>query len=220
MQYVRALKETGCKWFLYENNYSIHQNIKDFISEQLGVRPVTIDSALVSAQTRKRCYWTNIPGVAQPKDKHITVKDITEDGGLGIHGDKSQCMLSVYYKLVLWNSLERRQRTMVAVPFNPAIHIKKFVVQGGKITLESHSQKGEVRANTYKIDVPDGEYFIRKFSPIEAERLQTLPDDYTRYGIDKYGKKIELSGMQRYKTIGNGWTVDVIAHILKRLTLI
>lgn len=219
MQYVRALKESGCKYFLYENNYSIHQNIKDFISEQLGVQPITIDSSLLSAQTRKRCYWTNIPGVIQPTDKHITVKDITEDGGYGIHGDKSQCMLSVYYKLVLWNSLERRQRTMVAVPFDPSnkSHIKKFVVKDGKITLESHTQNGDVRVNTYNIDVPDGEYFIRKFSPVEAERLQTLPDNYTLYGMNENNKVTRISDMQRYKTIGNGWTVDVIAHILKGL---
>ena len=76
MQYVRALKESGCRWFLYENNYSIHPNIKAFISEQLGVEPIMINSALVSAQTRKRCYWTNIPGVEQPQDLGIVVDDI------------------------------------------------------------------------------------------------------------------------------------------------
>lgn len=81
MAYVKALRESGCKWFLYENNYSIHQNIKDFISEQLGVRPVMINSALVSAQQRKRCYWTNIPNVTQPEDKGILLEDILETRG-------------------------------------------------------------------------------------------------------------------------------------------
>ena len=81
MQYVRALKESECKWFLYENNYSIHQNIKDFISEQLGVQPIMINSALLSAQNRKRCYWTNIPGVVQPEDKGLVIQDIIEGGG-------------------------------------------------------------------------------------------------------------------------------------------
>lgn len=80
MEYVRALRESGCKYFLYENNNSIHQNIKDFISEQLGVKPIMINSALVSAQQRKRCYWTNIPNVSQPADKGILLKDILESG--------------------------------------------------------------------------------------------------------------------------------------------
>lgn len=80
MHYVRALKESKCKWFLYENNYSIHKDIKAFISSQLGVEPIMINSALVSGQQRKRCYWTNIPNVSPPfQDKGILVKDILED---------------------------------------------------------------------------------------------------------------------------------------------
>lgn len=69
MQYVRALKESGCRYFLYENNYSIHKDIKAEISRQLGVEPIMFNSALVSAQSRKRCYWTNIPNVTQPDDR-------------------------------------------------------------------------------------------------------------------------------------------------------
>ena len=59
----------------------------------------------------------------------------------------------------------------------------------------------------YKIDLPDGDYIVRKLTPIECERLQTLPDNYTNY----------VSNTQRYKSIGNGWTVDVIAHIFKNI---
>lgn len=116
MQYVRALKESGCRWFLYENNYSIHQNIKDFISAQLGVQPIMINSALVSAQNRKRCYWTNIPGVCQPEDKGILLEDVIIGGGYGIHGKKSKCLTASYNGAVIWNSLERHQRTMIAEP--------------------------------------------------------------------------------------------------------
>lgn len=78
MQYKRALEESVCKYFLYENNYSIHQNIKNFISDNLGVQPIIINSALLSAQNRKRCYWTNIPGVKIPEDKHIMLNDIID----------------------------------------------------------------------------------------------------------------------------------------------
>lgn len=94
MQYIRALNESDCKWFLYENNYSIHKNIKEFISKQLGVEPIVINSALVSAQNRRRCYWTNIPEVCQPKDKGILLKDIIMSGA--VDRDKSLCLTSRY----------------------------------------------------------------------------------------------------------------------------
>ena len=81
MQYVRALRESGIPYFLYENNYSIHRNIKAFISEKLGVAPIVINSSLLSAQNRKRCYWTNIEGVEQPEDKGLVAEDIIDGGG-------------------------------------------------------------------------------------------------------------------------------------------
>lgn len=211
MQYVRALKESGCKYFLYENNYSIHQNIKNFISDQLGVKPTMINSALVSAQQRKRCYWTNIPNVKQPEDKGILLKDILESGIP--YQDKSHCMTSSYNGAVLWNRLERHQRSMVAEPIRIG-HIGKggqgqriYSVRGKSVTLSANGGGQGARTGLYKIDLPDGEYLIRKLTPIEAERLQTLPDNYTE----------SISNTQRYKCIGNGWTVDVIAHILKNL---
>lgn len=259
MQYVRALHESGAKYFLYENNYSIHKDIKAFISEQLGVQPIMINSALVSAQQRKRCYWTNIPNVTQPKDKGILLKDILE-GAVGWQ-DKSYCMTSSYNGAVLWNILERGQRTMVAepvpsvdtdVPVNPMpdgksrtlkaqyshTSIANFVrddnlaasgaatpirignigkttgqanrvysVRGKSVCLQSQAGGSGAKTGLYKIDLPDGDYIIRKPTPVEAERLQTLPDNYTE----------GISNSQRYKCIGNGWTVDVIAHILSFL---
>lgn len=212
MQYVRALHESGCKYFLYENNYSIHKDIKAFISQQLGVEPIMINSALVSAQQRKRCYWTNIPNVTQPEDKGIVLKDILE--GAVSWQDKAYCMTSSYNGAVLWNTLERGQRTMVAEPIRLG-HIGKttgqanrvYSVRGKSVCLQSQAGGGGAKTGLYKIDLPDGEYTIRKLTPIEAERLQTLPDNYTE----------GISNSQRYKCIGNGWTVDVIAHILSFL---
>ncbi len=118
LEYVRALKESECRYFLYENNNSIHQNIKDFISAQLGVKPIMINSALVSAQQRKRCYWTNIPGVTQPTDRGILLKDILESG-LSWQ-DKSYCMTASYDGAVFWNTLQRSQRSMIAEPVGVA----------------------------------------------------------------------------------------------------
>lgn len=242
MEYVRALRESECKYFLYENNYSIHQNIKDEISKHLGVQPIMINSALVSGQNRKRCYWTNIPNVTQPDDLGIMLADVLENAVPW--QDKSYCMTSTYNGAVLYNTLERKQRTMVAIPINtvdgkshtiPATYYKAgtnlflsfgaensrqkiavpigtargqgqriYSVRGKSVTLSANGGGQGAKTGLYKIDLPDGDYVIRKLTPVEAERLQTLPDNYTA----------GISNSQRYKCIGNGWTVDVIVHIL------
>ncbi len=250
MQYVRALEESECRYFLYENNFSIHQNIKDEISKYLGVQPIMINSALLSAQNRKRCYWTNIPVTSFPADKGILLKDVLESGVPW--QDKSYCMTSSYNGAVLYNTLERKQRTMIAEPIGAAqrgryvdenkteqhIEIRKdnksncvttvqkdtlvctpvrvgqygkggqgqriYSVRGKSVTLSANGGGQGAKTGLYKIDLPDGDYIIRKLTPVEAERLQTLPDNYTA----------GISNTQRYKCIGNGWTVDVIAHIL------
>lgn len=224
-EYVRALEESGCKYFLYENNYSVHQNIKDEISKELGVKPIMINSALVSAQNRKRCYWTNIPFSSFPADKGILLKDVLESGLPW--QDKSYCMTSSYNGAVLYNTLERKQRTMVAVPVGAAqrgryvdgkiteqhIEVREdgksnclttvqkdslictpvrvghygkggqgqriYSVRGKSVTLSANGGGQGAKTGLYKIDLPDGDYIIRKLTPIEAERLQTLPDNYT-----------------------------------------
>ena len=208
MEYVHALRESDCKYFLYENNNSIHQNIKDFISEHLGVHPIMINSALLSAQQRKRCYWTNIPGVCQPKDKGILLKDILESGISW--QDKSYCMTASYNGAVFWNTIQRSQRSMtepirVGQYGNGGQGQRIYSVRGKSVTLSANGGGQGAKTGLYKIDLPDGDYIIRKLTPVEAERLQTLPDNYTE----------GISNTQRYKCIGNGWTVDVIAHILK-----
>ncbi len=211
MEYVRALNESECRYFLYENNYSIHQNIKDEISEKLGVQPIMINSALVSAQQRKRCYWTNLPDITQPEDKEILLNDIL-DNAIGWN-DKSYCMTASYAKAVLHNSLKRNQRTMVAVPVRIGEYGKGgqgqriYSVYGKSVTLSANGGGQGAKTGLYKIDLPDGDYIIRKLTPVEAERLQTLPDNYTA----------GISNTQRYKCIGNAWTIDIIAHILKKL---
>ena len=211
MEFVRALQESECRYFLYENNNSIHQNIKDFISEQLCVQPIMINSALVSAQQRKRCYWTNIPGICQPENEAILLKDILESGISW--QDKSYCMTASYDRAVFWNTMQRSQRSMIAEPIrigqygNGGQGQRICSVREKSVTLSANGGGQGAKTGLYKIDLPDGDYIIRKLTPVEAERLQTLPDNYTE-GISK---------TQRYKCIGNGWTVDVIAHILKGL---
>lgn len=83
-----------------------------------------------------------------------------------------------------------------------------YSVRGKSVCLQSQAGGSGAKTGLYKVDLPDGDYVIRKLTPLEAERLQTLPDGYTDKGV---------SDSQRYKCIGNGWTVDVIAHILRGL---
>lgn len=254
MQYVRTLKESRCRYFLYENNYSIHKNIKAFISDQLGVEPIMINSALVSAQQRRRCYWTNIPNVTQPEDKGILLADVLQNDipwqdkscctqPLRIHEATKRGYVDVHsgecVDLSFLNSKTRRGRHMkdkcnclttsneyfqylckkekTAEPVTKPIRIGQYgkggqgqriySVHGKSITLSALGGGQGAKTGLYKIDLPDGDYIIRKLTPIEAERLQTLPDNYTA----------GISNTQRYKCIGNGWAVDVIAHILSGL---
>lgn len=196
MQYKRALTESGCKYFLYENNSSIHQDIQDEISNQLGVKPIEINSSLLSAQQRKRLYWTNIPNVSVPKDKGITVESILD--GAAVEND--------LYAVTTFNDKE------VTVYCNTPVRIgtigkggqgeRIYSIKGKSVNLTANGGGRGAKTGLYLIgDI------VRKLSPIEAERLQTLPDNYT---------KAVTSG-NRYKGIGNGWTVDVITHILSHI---
>ena len=190
-QYVRAFKESGCKYFIYENNYSMSDGIKNEITKYLGVEPIMINSSLLSAQTRKRYYWTNIPGVQMPQDKGILLKDIIESGK--VDRDKSLCIARRYA------GFNGSQSYLCRRYFG-----KSF----GQAVFE-----GDIEA--IKTQWKENPYFesddknIRQMTLKECERLQTLPDGYT----DVEG----VSTQMKYEAIGNGWTVDVIAHILSYL---
>ena len=166
-EYVRLLKELKPKYFLLEN-VRMKQESMDVITEALGVEPIEINSALVSAQNRKRLYWTNIP-FDMPEDKGIVLDDILEDGF--VDRNKSHCLDANYFKggnLKSYFEKNRRQLVFTSTETN-----KKF----------------------------------RKLTPIECERLQTVPDNYTA----------GVSNTQRYKMLGNGWTVDIISQIFEGL---
>lgn len=116
MHFVRAVKETDCKYFLYENNYSIHKDIKAFISDQLGVEPIMINSALVSAQQRKRCYWTNIPNVEQPADRGILLKDVL----ISADREKSRCIITSSGRTTTRKYFKKKQGQMAVEPVSVA----------------------------------------------------------------------------------------------------
>jgi DNA (cytosine-5)-methyltransferase 3A len=220
MQYVRAVRESEAKYFLYENNFGIHKDIQREISKQLGVEPIMINSALVSAQNRKRLYWTNIPGVAQPNDLGILLKDVVLDHeytiGAAMRGrydengkvrqqieirkdSKSNALTTVQKDCLLVN---RCYQVGTAQEIRGNDSIKRVYSTEGKAPTLTTMQGGHREP---KIAIDDVEW--RKLTPLECERLQTVPDTYTE----------GVSNTQRYKMLGNGWTVDVIAHIFKGL---
>ena len=188
--------------FLYENNKSAAQPIKDAIYSALGggkdplVRLTYINSALVSAQNRERFYVTNFGDIEQPEDRGILLCDVLESGEDLSCRKKSYVLTSTYAGAVPRNTLERSQRTMVAEPVDRESCCNSiYSVKNGLITINDKQ---------YPVKLADGYYFIRKLTPLECERLQTMPDGYTA----------AVSTSQRYKALGNGWTAEVIIHIL------
>lgn len=170
----------------------MEQKWADVISEELCVKPIMINSALVCAAERKRLYWTNIPGIEQPKDKGIILKDIV-------------CLPEEvpekywYKKPFTYNGDDCKVQATLEV--NSQRHTKEVYNLNSKCNTLLCVQGGYQEKKVFQ----DGR--CRKLMPIEYERLQTLPDNYTD----------GVSDSRRYTAIGNGWTVDVIAHIFTYL---
>lgn len=284
-EFVRLLKECKPKFFFLEN-VRMKKEYQDVISSYLGVEPVLLNSALVSAQNRQRLYWTNIPGYTPPEDRGILLKDIVHEHCLTDLLDTSDLVLTNSgTKRALTNKRSRAFRiedgksgALLAnqckqstdslfyigtlaeyiVPFDKTLQILDKEVARGKVgyfrkdsqanrvyyihdkavTLCGDAGGGAAKMGQYlfgcitpdRVDkrqngqrFNDGtkfytltaqdrhgiliEGYIRKLTPIECERLQTLPDNYT----------IGVSNSQRYKMLGNGWTVAAVKEFFKHL---
>lgn len=194
-EYVRILKELKPKYFILENVASMPKEAKQTITETLwDIEPVMINASLVSAQNRKRLFWVGKladkrhighwdsadyekVNISQPHDEGILLKDILED-----NANESY---SVYNT---WGVASRTRNG------------KKQIEHNG---LEKANAMTSVQTDSM-VDVGN---VIRKFTPIECERLQSLPDNYTE----------GISNTQRYKTLGNGFNCAVIKHIIKSI---
>tara|TARA_X000001382_G_scaffold46418_2_gene31382 strand:+ start:2599 stop:3444 length:846 start_codon:yes stop_codon:yes gene_type:complete len=186
-EFVDLIDRCKPKYFLLEN-VRMKKEFLDIITEYLEVEPILINSSLVSAQNRQRYYWTNIPNVGPPED---TCSDMLQD------------ILEPRPSRKYLAGQQLRDNYQGGNQLNPnyksqANRIHDINKKAPTIMAGSHGY-----ANGYINQ--DGE--IRKLTPIECERLQTLPDNYTD----------GVSDTQRYKGLGNGWTVDVVAHILRRM---
>ena len=287
-EFIRCVTELKPKYFLLEN-VNMKKEWLAVITEYMGVEGIKINSALVSAQNRNRWYWTNIPGIEQPEDRGIVLRDILESdaeepmysniyGGFGEkkpreHFDKSvtiransgggsipniklkdfdknlakmttkegkaYALTASYNGAVAWNSIEKKQRSMIPVDKLKTISVDK---QKKQLTIKEATKKGfttiedgdcfdmtfpksktrrgrnmKDKSNCltaanydymrYEHSDEDKEVYWRKLTPVECERLQTVPDNYTNH----------VSNTQRYKMLGNGWTIEVICHILKKI---
>jgi DNA-cytosine methyltransferase len=182
-EFVRLRDELKPKYFLLEN-VKMKKEHEQVITEHMGVEPIRINSNLVSAQNRERLYWTNIPGIEQPEDKGILVKDIIDYTG--------------------------KHKTLPPKTIEAQLYYAKNYKATGKaptLTRElAHGWGKNITPKCYlEIKAITGE--DRLFSPLECERLQTVPDNYSSVA----------SNTQRFNMLGNGWTVDVIAHIFKNI---
>tara|TARA_R110002050_G_scaffold3522_1_gene18469 strand:- start:474 stop:1319 length:846 start_codon:yes stop_codon:yes gene_type:complete len=186
-EFVDLIDRCKPKYFLLEN-VRMKKEFLDIITEYLEVEPILINSSLVSAQSRQRYYWTNIPNVGPPED---TCSDMLQD------------ILEPRPSRKYLAGQQLRDNYQGGNQLNPnyksqANRIHEINKKAPTIMAGSHGY-----ANGYVNQ--DGD--IRKLTPIECERLQTLPDNYTD----------GVSDTQRYKGLGNGWTVDVVAHILRKM---
>lgn len=182
-EFVRLKDELKPTYFLLEN-VKMKKEYENIITKFLGVEPILINSNLVSAQNRERLYWTNIPNINQPNDKNIFVKDILD-----------------------YNSKHK-------ILSEKTINKHNFYKKNYKPTGKSPTLTTELAHGTGKNITPKCHYEIKEitgedrvFSPLECERLQTVPDNYSSI----------VSNTQRFKMLGNGWTVDVVAHIFKNI---
>lgn len=276
-EYMRLLNECNPKYFLLEN-VEMGEKWEKVLSKAIGVNGIHINSALLSAQNRKRIYWTNIGMhagglfgdlqsiIEQPKDKGILLKDILEsevldkyylsdkliagfkrhkqrhddkgtgfgfnpknefDKGNSLRANAALCPTD--NMLIVHNTMPRSSTTgkggtgplsrndgktycldtgntnaieIVAMrgrPNKDGINIQQLEHRDdNKTNCITSVQKDNLVVNSSK---------IRRLTPLECERLQTVPDNYTNH----------VSDSQRYKMLGNGWTVDVISHIFKYL---
>lgn len=238
-EFVRLLKDLKPKYFFLEN-VKMKKEYKDVITEYLGVEPIELNSALVSAQNRKRLYWTNIKGFVMPEDKGVLLKDIllphvdgkylhseqaleymnrveTKSGrskwDFKFHSDtqddKSACVVANFYKGVPNNVLVIREATkkgyieVEAVPCFDATFPESNTRRGRLMLKKSNC----LTAARFEYLQYIGGDTVRRFDPIECERLQTVPDNYTNH----------VSNSQRYKMLGNGWTVDAVCEFFKRI---
>ena len=196
--FLIALKKFQPDYFLYENNKSMSVSIRAEITKRFGFEPVCINSALVSDQNRQRLYWCgkrNQDGtysrvdVEQPEDRGILLRDILL---------QESEVADKYWYSCAWNYTGATSGDVVHLEIKGNEQLKRVYSEDYKSPTLTTCGGGNTEAKVLQNGNP------RKLTPKEYMRLQTVPDSYV----------FPVSDTQAYKMLGNGWTVDVIAHIL------
>ena len=243
-EYVRILKEVKPKYFILENVASMPKEAKEIITRELGVEPIMINAALVSAQNRKRLFWTNIPNVTQPEDKGILLRDILEENvdekyfikNVNLIGIQSNIKKELDFVGGIRNkdwakdgknysrnfgqgdrvySPEGKSTTLSAMGGGRGAKTGLYATQLNNSKQFGNATSDKGKAYTLRASNPNGvgnKDGIRKLTPTECLRLQSMPDDYFDKALYK-GKPI--SNTQRYKMCGNAFNKEVIVHILR-----
>lgn len=205
--YLIAKEKFKPDYFLYENNVSAAKPIKDQIRRELNVwdgtflmpytdvRYIEINSALVSAQNRERFYVHNCGEVGQPKDRGVTVKDILEEKDWSPKDNVGKCK-------TVQKALHKLLAKYGYIPkmFN-AYNIQEITDKTPTLST------GSMVTSSCATLIMESKNIIRKLTVAECRRLQTIPDWY----------KMPCSDTQNYKMLGNGWTIEVIKHILSHI---
>lgn len=198
--FSKLLKQINPKYFLLEN-VVMRKQWEDIITNDLGVKPILIDSALVSYQRRKRLYWTNIPNITQPRDLGLSLDQYFDPG---LMYSKTFSAQIVGRRL---NKDGKREDYNKDIPIQQYVEVRKAdkvntlttVLKDNILVWDSYSTtNGRILFSSIK-QTPNWRYL----TPEEYEIFQTLPEHYTSM----------LPKTQRYKAIGNAWTVNVISHI-------
>lgn len=233
---MRALKKRNPNMRVMLENVKMKKEWVATISRYMAVEPVLINSALVSAQNRQRYYWCNWEA-SQPEDKGIRLVDILEESVKDVYyhseasinymnrqggnksdhwqrlhhsdtaNEKAACVVANFFKGAPYNVLIERNAVNQINPFNcpnlktaqPKMQHRIYHAEGKSVALTEFAGRTSI--------YPDKNGLIRRLTPVECERLQTVPDNYTE----------GVSDTQRYKMLGNGWTVDVITHLFNCL---
>ena len=247
---VEIMKLVKPKYFLLEN-VNMKKEWQDIISDYMGVKPIKINSALFSAQSRNRLYWTNIPFDQNIEDKNIVLKDILDKENIftdtysnylnsnwgdkkktdmvkSTEDKKSHCLTASMYKgqIPTWikkplrvGTIKQSAKQVVngdeLIQVGNADDIKGhdilkrvYSIEGKAPTLNTCSGGNrEPKIADNVIPIEKNKFLWRKLTPTECEALQTVNRGYTDH----------VSNTRRYQMLGNGWTVDVIGHILKPL---
>lgn len=197
-EYVRLWKLTKPKYFILENVASMPKKDKDIITETLGVEPVLFNASLVSAQCRKRLFWTNIK-FDLPEDRNILLRDILQPDA-----EVDERFIIRRQTYTNYKGSQANGTTLIKLGFiEPNVQGNRVYDPAGKSATLSASSGGlGAKTGLYQTETK-----IRKLTPIECERLQGLPDNYTE----------GIAMTHRYKCLGNAFNVDVVAHILQRI---